>query len=101
MKEYDGMWEDGVREGLGMLTYINNDKIEGGFRCGQPHGVVQYHFASTGVYRTARTRYAMYHQGERKNWLDNNIERAKSKMLKAMQWAVKIEAENALLTENP
>ena len=100
MKEYDGLWEDGEREGLGMLTYVNNDKIEGGFRRGQPHGVVQYHFASTGPSRPARTRYALYHQGERRQWLDNNIERAKGKILKAMQWAVQADAEKTLLAEN-
>ncbi len=39
IKEYDGSWVDGVREGLGIVTYVNNDKIEGGFVHGQPHGL--------------------------------------------------------------
>ena len=55
MRSYHGSWVDGVREGVGVMTYINGDAIEGPFRKGQPHGKVLYRFAqqpfTTGTFR--------------------------------------------------
>ena len=40
--EYEGAWVHGAREGLGKVTWVNRDTIEGPFRGGHPHGVCLY-----------------------------------------------------------
>lgn len=73
--KYDGAWEEGERNGVGVLTYTNGDTIQGNFMHGQPHGVHLYTFHSTakkdhrGV-TVARKRGARYERGERVEWLD-------------------------------
>lgn len=64
MSSFTGTWDNGVRSGIGVMTYTCGDTLEGHFRQGQPHGVMVYRFASTG-----RTRLARYDQGSRLEWI--------------------------------
>mmetsp|Transcript_25731 Transcript_25731/g.43349 ORF Transcript_25731/g.43349 Transcript_25731/m.43349 type:complete len:550 (-) Transcript_25731:116-1765(-) len=60
---FDGMWQNDVREGHGVATYVNGDTIEGNFISGRAHGIVKYTFASTGA-----VNHAMYCRGIRESF---------------------------------
>jgi hypothetical protein len=93
VKEYTGTWEDNEKHGSGILTYVNGDKLEGLFYHGQPHGLVQYQFFN------GRTRYADYVRGERKNWMDIALERAREKAARLFKQLNSRAADEALLRE--
>lgn len=63
MKLFQGEFVENVREGRGVLTYTNDDRLEGTFRNGQPHGTMLYVFATTG-----KTNVAEYRNGDRISW---------------------------------
>ena len=65
MKFYKGEYQNGVREGSGVLTYTNGDTIDGNFKNGHAHGTMLYTFAATG-----KTRLAKYENGYRIDWIE-------------------------------
>jgi hypothetical protein len=65
MKSYKGEFDDSTRHGQGILTYTNDDRLEGHFVQGQPHGTVLYFFASTG-----KMSIAEYKNGYRVQWIE-------------------------------
>ena len=42
--KYEGHWEEGVKEGHGVLYFVNEDSITGTFEHGQPHGIIKVIF---------------------------------------------------------
>jgi hypothetical protein len=65
MKQYKGEFNEDKREGQGVLTYTNDDSIEGNFVNGQPHGTMLYCFASTG-----KKDLAIYDKGYRVKFIE-------------------------------
>ena len=100
IREYEGQWEDNERNGKGIVTYVNGDKIEGNFVRGHPHGVCQYHFSGT-CGREPRMRFAEYVNGTRTRWLDQAIQLAKDKIARTLVWMEHEEEIARVLRENP
>lgn len=64
MRIYKGEFQNNIREGNGLLIYMNYDTLEGNFHHGQPHGTMVYTFASTG-----KIRFGKYLRGDRIEWI--------------------------------
>jgi len=62
------------------MTYVNGDKIQANFVMGQPHGICQVTFGTTG-----KIRYARFERGKRLEWLDDAINKM-AKILKNIKW---------------
>jgi len=93
VKEYDGMWEDNERCGEGIVTYVNNDMIEGTFARGHPHGVCIYRFAKGG------SRHAEYCRGERLHWFDDAHEQSYIRVAKMKKFVAAAALDELLLKE--
>ena len=63
MKLFQGEFVEDIRQGRGILTYTNDDRLEGHFENGQPHGTMLYYFAATG-----KMNVAVYKNGYRISW---------------------------------
>jgi len=100
VKEYSGDWKENIREGKGIITYVNGDKVEGDMVKGQLHGTCQYHFAGGGD-RVPRMRYALYTRGTRIEFMDQKVQAAKDKILKTMMWMAREEEVRKVMEENP
>jgi len=87
IQEYSGMWEDGIRQGKGKITYINGDILEGSFVNGQPNGNVRVVFAAT-----KKKQWAEYRHGTRIQWLENEIFETSSKI---STWLSRLQAQIA------
>jgi hypothetical protein len=74
MKSFKGEFEEDIRHGRGILTYTNEDRLEGNFIRGQAHGVMLYYFASTG-----KMNIAEYKNGYRVKWSETNRSRNSSR----------------------
>ena len=49
MGEYNGYWENGVRQGEGVMIYQNEDIYSGQWKNGQKEGQGTYVFKETGM----------------------------------------------------
>ncbi len=93
IKVYHGEWVDGTREGMGVLTYVNNDTVEAMFVNGQPHGVGLYKF-----FKTKKTRKAKFVNGYRVEWL-SEVDR--KKRLSSFQMPSKVKPSSSSSPSKP
>lgn len=63
IKEYTGEWIEGEREGIGEVTYTNNDILRGYFVHGQAHGDMIFISGATG-----QPFATVYNNGNRTEW---------------------------------
>ena len=63
MKLFKGEFMENIRQGRGVLTYTNDDRLEGHFENGQPHGTMLYFFGATG-----KLNVVEYKHGYRLAW---------------------------------
>ena len=77
-KFYEGEWQENVREGHGVATFVNDDTLTGEFRHGQPHGIIEVLF-----HHSNRMRFALYERGTRKERIKNA--KAMQKARKALE----------------
>ena len=114
IKIYTGNWVENVREGQGILTYVNGNTVEGTFCWGQPHGVCVVTFVtpisksiepqsttttndSGAKSPTARSRirHAEYCRGDRIRWLDSNLAGAH----KLLGWLTQSASNNRIIAD--
>ncbi|CAM9371998.1 unnamed protein product, partial [Hapterophycus canaliculatus] len=63
--KYSGLWSEGVRQGLGVAEYANEDRVIGNFVGTQLHGYGVYSFKAAGT-----ARAAFWRMGTRERWVD-------------------------------
>ena len=88
--KYEGHWEEGVKEGHGVLYFVNEDSITGTFEHGQPHGIIKVIFN-----KKKRVRWANYVRGTRVSWVDQGsaLEKAQAS-IKGLHTATLVKQNN-------